>query len=58
MVIFGVVLAASAAVTVLVASVAFTSVWCFFAAVLSLGLFGHYANQGDERSAPAELTSS
>ncbi len=57
-VIFGAVLAASAALTVMVASVAFTSVWCFFAAVLSLGLFGHYAIQRDERSAPAELTSS
>jgi hypothetical protein len=39
---FGVALAASMLVTLVVAAVAFSSVWCFFAAVMSVGLFSHY----------------
>ena len=39
---FGVALFASLAVTLVVAAVAFSSVWCFFAAVMSVGLFFHY----------------
>jgi hypothetical protein len=41
-VMFGVALVTSMAATLVVAAVAFSSVWCFFAAVLSIGLYIHY----------------
>ncbi len=39
---FGIALTTSMAVTVAVNTLAFSSVWCFFAAFLSVGLFMHY----------------
>lgn len=39
---FGVALTASMAFTALTDALAFSSVWCFFAALLSFGLFAHY----------------
>jgi hypothetical protein len=39
---FGAALFASLTLTLAVAAVAFSSVWCFFAAVLSVGLYVHY----------------
>jgi hypothetical protein len=39
---FGLALVGSMALTLAVAAVAFSSVWCFFAAVMSVGLFFHY----------------
>ena len=39
---FGGALVVSLALTLVVAAVAFSSVWCFFAAVLSVGLYVHY----------------
>ena len=40
---FGALLTAAMLVTLVVDATAFSSVWCFFAAVLSGGLFLHYA---------------
>ena len=54
---FGVVLTAAMGVTVLVASVALSSVWCFFAAILSVGLFVHYLLARSRGSDPVGLLS-
>lgn len=51
---FGIAVTVSMALTALTASRQFSSVWCFFAALLSIGLAAHYVSQ---RRSAAPLTS-
>jgi hypothetical protein len=52
---FGWALVVSMAVTAAVASWAFSSVWCFFAALLSVGLYLHYARSPSAEVAQPDL---
>ncbi len=55
-VVFGIVLTASMALTVALSAWAFTSVWCFFAAILSTGLFLHYFAARGRHQRSVDLT--
>jgi hypothetical protein len=58
-VIFGVAMTAAMAVTTAMNAFAFSSVWCFFAALLSLGLFVHYRTaRGETEPAVAMVRAS